>query len=389
MRIALVTDGIYPFVTGGMQRHSYLLCKYLSVNHSIDLYHFKKNEVSDTIKELFPDSHVAIREFVLPYNDAMKYPFHYLFSQKYYSNQVYSAFNSVEKPDLIICKGFTGWRFLREKKMGKLEIPVLLNFHGMEMFQKAFTIREKIVQYIFKKIVRQQLHESDYCFSYGGEITRILTDDAGVPSQKIIEFPACIESIQINHQSKSFVGKIQFCFVGRFERRKGIKELNQALLALIPGNNFVFHFIGDIPPEHQVNADFIFYHGKMNSMSQINAVLDQCDVLVCPSWSEGMPNVILEAMSRGVAVAATRVGAVETLVNASTGWIIKGNSPNHIISALSEILSASSDLILKKKQNAQRHILNNFIWENKINEMERLLSDVCLKKSITGTLIRK
>ncbi|MBK7816242.1 MAG: glycosyltransferase [Sphingobacteriaceae bacterium] len=36
-----------------------------------------------------------------------------------------------------------------------------------------------------------------------------------------------------------------------------------------------------------------------------------CDVLICPSFSEGFPNVILEAMSNGLAVAATNVGAVE------------------------------------------------------------------------------
>ena len=33
------------------------------------------------------------------------------------------------------------------------------------------------------------------------------------------------------------------------------------------------------------------------------------DVLICPSYSEGMPNVIIEAAARGLAIIATNVGA--------------------------------------------------------------------------------
>ena len=41
MRIALLTDGIYPYVMGGMQRHSYYLAKYLArAGVHVDLYHF-------------------------------------------------------------------------------------------------------------------------------------------------------------------------------------------------------------------------------------------------------------------------------------------------------------------------------------------------------------
>ena len=42
MKIALLSDGIYPYVVGGMQKHSYFLAKYLARNKiNVDLYHFK------------------------------------------------------------------------------------------------------------------------------------------------------------------------------------------------------------------------------------------------------------------------------------------------------------------------------------------------------------
>ena len=44
-------------------------------------------------------------------------------------------------------------------------------------------------------------------------------------------------------------------------------------------------------------------------------ILDSADTLVLPSISEGMPNVILEAMSRGLSIIATDVGANSLMVS--------------------------------------------------------------------------
>ena len=50
MRIALVTDGIYPYVMGGMQKHSYYLCKYLvKLGVEIDLYHTNQSAFDKTL----------------------------------------------------------------------------------------------------------------------------------------------------------------------------------------------------------------------------------------------------------------------------------------------------------------------------------------------------
>ena len=44
MRVALFTDGIYPYVIGGMQKHSFYLAKYFALNKvDVDLYHTAKS----------------------------------------------------------------------------------------------------------------------------------------------------------------------------------------------------------------------------------------------------------------------------------------------------------------------------------------------------------
>ena len=40
MRIALLTDGLWPDTIGGMQKHSFYLAKYLALNgHHVDVYY--------------------------------------------------------------------------------------------------------------------------------------------------------------------------------------------------------------------------------------------------------------------------------------------------------------------------------------------------------------
>ena len=51
MKIALLTDGVFPYVNGGMQRHSYYLLKYFVKNKiHVDLYHMTESDRYDIDK---------------------------------------------------------------------------------------------------------------------------------------------------------------------------------------------------------------------------------------------------------------------------------------------------------------------------------------------------
>src|SRR5690606_31946583 len=116
--------------------------------------------------------------------------------------------------------------------------------------------------------------------------------------------------------------KIHFLFVGRFERRKGIEELNQTLNAIKDIENFQFTFVGRIPNEAKIQHKNISYAGEIRDTEKLKQIFREHDVLVCPSHSEGMPIVILEAMASGLAVVATDVGAVNLMVREKNGWLL-------------------------------------------------------------------
>ena len=156
---------------------------------------------------------------------------------------------------------------------------------------------------------------------------------------------------------------IKFLFLGRYERRKGVEELNIVLKKIVDQNlNIEFHFIGPIPEIKRIKnlSNKVIYHGRIIDIGKIKSIMDNCDILICPSYSEGMPNVILEGMSRGLAVIATDVGANELLVSNENGKLIKFTSRENLIenlhNSIIELASLEKSHLLIKKEASIKNV---------------------------------
>ncbi len=373
MKVALLTDGIFPYVIGGMQKHSYCLTKYFAKKGvRVDLYHTPfRGTVSSKIKNadcFTEDEKKYIKVFLIDFPKLNSFPGHYLRESYEYSTRVFNVFRQNTGADFIIAKGFSGWKLLEEKSKGYKCAPIGVNFHGYEMFQEAPSLRSRFEQILFlKKPVLYNTMNADYVFSYGGKITDVLLK-SGVSGNNILEIPTGIERDWINESTNKVGNKRKFIFIGRFERRKGIEELNEALRELIRAHDFEFHFVGNIPEQKKVICDKLLYHGEGSDIEKLKHLLRNCDVLVCPSHSEGMPNVILEAMACGLAIIATDVGAVRLMVSEENGWLLERSESGSINSALlSAIRLPGSDLV-KLKQSSIGKVKDNFLWNKIIDQ---------------------
>jgi glycosyltransferase involved in cell wall biosynthesis len=284
---------------------------------------------------------------------------------------------TLKEYDFIYTKGFTGWELLEQRAQGKISCraPIGINFHGYEMFQRAPGLKARFEQILLLRApVRRLTKMADCVFSYGGKITRII-QSIGIKNEKIMEMPSGVESGIIVPMVNTTEGKRKFVFIGRYERRKGIEELNSVIRNLPEDLNAEFHFIGPIPEDKKLKRMDVWYHGELRSKDEVFDRLRSCHILLCPSWSEGMPNVILEGMASGLAVIATDVGATQILVDQNTGWLIPPGNKEELRRAIMEAVLLEPEKLIRKRQCARALIEENFTWEllskSLINEIRR------------------
>ena len=355
---------------GGMQKHSYYLAKYLAKNKvEVELYHCVSNDkpLVEVLEGFTEEELKYIRHHCFYFPKLDSFLGHYIRENKKMSELYLSHYldskPETDEDEFIYAKGFTGIAFLKAKKESIIKNTISTNYHGLEMFQKAPSFRVKMEHLLLRPTVKYVLNNSDIAISYGGKISNILKK---VTDTKIVEIVSGINQSWINNQSINVNTPVEFVFVGRFERRKGIEELNAVLETLIVEPNIKFHFsfIGPIPDDKKLDSDKIHYYGSFSDENKIKEILQNSDVLVTPSWSEGMPNVILEAMASGCAIIATDVGAVSEQVDITNGWLIEAGNKHQLKEAIISAINSTEENLLDKKKASIEKIKNKFLWDD-------------------------
>ena len=156
-----------------------------------------------------------------------------------------------------------------------------------------------------------------------------------------------------------------FLFVGRISLSKGIHELLVAWNQFTTSHSsqFDLFLVGPIcsdalPLLSQYKSDSLHVVGSQShqlSLSYINS----CYALILPSYFEGCPYVVLEAMSLAKCVIATNVGCVPHLLSESSGILIPTHDSDSLFSAMRS-LSSSEDLLSDISRNAYQRYLSQF-----------------------------
>lgn len=329
LHVALLSDGVFPWQVGGIQRHTRLLAIHLARRGArVSLLH---SAATDDLRaaaerlEGFPaDVLPAIRSVVVVPPKAGRYPGHYLEDCRNYSRILVDRFRRERLgADFIYAQGLTGIAFAAERRRGAADLPpVGVNQHGYEMFQPAANLRSWLEQFVLRGQVVSLDRSADVVFTFPRHIRRIVEARCRVPAERIVETTNAVEASWVVDDRPSPTARRRFLFIGRHERRKGVPELLAAIGPLrSPGVEF--HFVGPIPEPLRLRRDDVFYHGTVTDTPTLQGILDDSDVLLCPSFAEGMPTVVLEGMARGLAVIATDVGATAEWVDDRDGLLLE------------------------------------------------------------------
>ena len=106
-------------------------------------------------------------------------------------------------------------------------------------------------------------------------------------------------------------------YVGRLEAAKGIDEL-LAAFSRLPDPSLKLALVGDgslrARCQQAAAADARILVPGGRPLGEVGRWMAAADVVTLPSWREGTPNVILEALASGRPVVATRVGGIPDVV---------------------------------------------------------------------------
>ncbi len=181
-------------------------------------------------------------------------------------------------------------------------------------------------------------------------------------------------------ERRNFVG-----YIGRLVEGKGIDEFIQAmplilkehddLEFLIGGNGILFNKIKDKLEMANI-TDKVELAGWIPH-DELPKYLNELKLIVLPSYAEGLPGIVQEAMACGTPVLATAVGCIPDLIkDGETGFILEDNTPECI--AKNVIRALEYPNLEQITRNARDLVVTEYSYEPMVEKCRRALLTQCI-----------
>jgi glycosyltransferase involved in cell wall biosynthesis len=236
----------------------------------------------------------------------------------------------------------TGWSVERDLLLALAarwcRIPVVMQFHGADQ-RGDYEESGRFQQAMYRRLI----NISSYNMALGGRAARWLEELApSVPVMVVPNFAAVpAEVVPLPGTPGGLV------FVGRLGERKGIFDLLEALVLLgADGEAPDLMVVGDGDIDgvkaRVESSEILRRHVTVcgwRSGSEVAELLNESWALVLPSYAEGLPMAVLEAMAAGRPVISTRVGEVEDAVtDGVSGLLVEPGDVPALADAIRRVL---------------------------------------------------
>lgn len=180
------------------------------------------------------------------------------------------------------------------------------------------------------------------------------------PLIRVVPNPVVLPSNEdLDHREHSPL--LRLLFLGLLDQQKGIYDLLQVLadhkaefegrvLLNVAGNGDVDSF------ERAVRKmgleQLVAFHGWVSGDKKKELLLNS-DVFILPSYAEGLPMAVLEAMAYGLVIVSTSVGAIPEVVSQDYGYLIAPGDQKALLDSLRSV-SVEYEQLLEFKQASAR-----------------------------------
>ncbi|MEN1957282.1 glycosyltransferase [Luteimonas changyuni] len=208
-------------------------------------------------------------------------------------------------------------------------------------------------------LTRKTLHGADAVLTVSQAMRRAVIDDFGVDAGTVRTIVNGVDTAVFQPRDRQAVrGRLGIdpraklvTYVGRLIESKGMQELLEAFSAVHARDpEAMLALVGDGVMRERlagmVAASGLSARVRMTGgvgPEQVAEWIAASDVLTLPSWSEGYPNVLVEALACGCPVVATDVGGSGEIVAAGSGILVPVRDPVRLAEALDEALARTWD----------------------------------------------
>lgn len=174
-------------------------------------------------------------------------------------------------------------------------------------------------------------------------------------------------------------GTLKILFLGWVTREKGVFELIEAFERLmkhdvelwVAGDGQDLAEIQTIIKTKEIEQRVKLFGWVQGDRKTY--LLQNSDIFVLPSYYEGLPNSVLEAMMSGIPVIATKVGGLPDLIeDGVTGYLVEPKNSQQLAEKLTDLISSSD----KRKQFSlagHRYVSENHSLSNAVKKFEEIL----------------
>ena len=215
-------------------------------------------------------------------------------------------------------------------------------------------------------------------------VSRPLADEAaalGVPRERIAVVPNGVDRERFRPRDRAAARKELglsagrlIVYVGRLEERKGVLDLLAAFESLARERSDVsLALVGDGSARaacEKAAAGGRIQVAGARPFEEIPLWMAAADVVTLPSWNEGTPNVVIEALACGRRVVATRVGGIPDLVHTPLlGELCEPRDPAALAAALLRAIAGDYDA------NAVAHAAGGNAWQESASRLHAVLAE--------------
>ncbi len=113
--------------------------------------------------------------------------------------------------------------------------------------------------------------------------------------------------------------------------------------------------------------------------TDLDALIGAADVVVLPSYTEGLPNVALEASAAGVPVVATAVGGTpEVVQDGETGYLVPAGEPLPLAQRICDLIT-NAERSRQFGAAGRDRMMQNFTFESQAHAYHQLIERVCTR----------